>query len=317
MWVDAAIIIFLILYTTSGAQRGFLALVADMASFLLAFFLALRFYMPAGILFTNYLSFPVGLANAFAFIFIAIIAETLLAQVFYSLIQLLPAKVLNSDENRLLGLIPAMIDGLIILAFIIAAVVSLPTSPTLKTRITDSLIGGSIYRQTVATEKTLSRIFDGAVSDTLSFLTVKPTSGENINLHFTTTNTTDDPAGEEEMLNFVNLQRQENGLSPLVVDSRLTDVARSHSRDMFARGYFSHINPDGQNPFDRMKAAGISFIAAGENIAYAPTTNLADIGLINSPEHRANILSPDYGHVGIGIIDGGVYGKMFSQEFTN
>jgi uncharacterized protein YkwD len=86
---------------------------------------------------------------------------------------------------------------------------------------------------------------------------------------------------------------------------------------MFARGYFSHISPEGKSPFDRMKAGGVSFGSAGENLALAPTLELAHQGLMNSPGHRANILSPKYKTVGIGIINGGPYGLMVTQDFSD
>ncbi len=86
---------------------------------------------------------------------------------------------------------------------------------------------------------------------------------------------------------------------------------------MFEKGYFSHENLEGKSPFDRMEAAGIIFKVAGENLAYAATVDLAHNGLMRSPGHRANILEVDFGTVGIGVIDGGIYGKMFTQNFTN
>jgi Uncharacterized protein with SCP/PR1 domains len=86
---------------------------------------------------------------------------------------------------------------------------------------------------------------------------------------------------------------------------------------MFARGYFAHKSPDGKDPFDRMKQARVSFHAAGENLALAQTVEIAHTNLMNSPGHRANILSPDFGRLGIGILDGGFYGLMISQEFRD
>jgi uncharacterized protein YkwD len=86
---------------------------------------------------------------------------------------------------------------------------------------------------------------------------------------------------------------------------------------MFERGYFSHYNPEGMSPFDRMEQAGIHFIAAGENLALAPNVTIAHQGLMDSPGHRANILSTDFGKVGIGVMDGGMFGRMFVQEFTD
>ena len=86
---------------------------------------------------------------------------------------------------------------------------------------------------------------------------------------------------------------------------------------MFARGYFAHVSPDSLSPFDRMKAAHVRYITAGENLALAPTLPLAHKGLMNSPGHRANILQPLYRRVGIGILDGGMYGLMITQNFRN
>ena len=94
-------------------------------------------------------------------------------------------------------------------------------------------------------------------------------------------------------------------------------MGRKHSSDMFARGYFAHYTPEGESPFDRMNAAGVKYVSAGENLALAPTLMLAHNGLMNSPGHRANILRPQFGRVGIGIVDGGVRGLMISQEFKN
>jgi uncharacterized protein YkwD len=86
---------------------------------------------------------------------------------------------------------------------------------------------------------------------------------------------------------------------------------------MFARGYFAHDTPEGVDPFQRMQQAGIVFGIAGENLALAPTLDMAHNGLMNSPGHRANILRPEFRKVGIGVLDGGIYGKMWVQEFTD
>jgi uncharacterized protein YkwD len=106
-------------------------------------------------------------------------------------------------------------------------------------------------------------------------------------------------------------------LRPLAPDPELTEVARQHSTDMFGRGYFAHDTPEGLSPFDRMRAADVRFLAAGEDLALAPTLPVAHTGLMNSPGHRENILRPQFGRVGIGIMDGGMRGLMISQEFRN
>ena len=131
------------------------------------------------------------------------------------------------------------------------------------------------------------------------------------NLHITT-----DSEAEQTMLTYVNLQRTQRGLAALRLDPALAAVAREHSTDMFQRSYFSHDAPSGETPFDRMHAAGITYTAAGENIAYAPNVTIADTGLMNSPEHRANILRPEFSRIGIGIISGGLFEEMYTQDFA-
>jgi uncharacterized protein YkwD len=119
------------------------------------------------------------------------------------------------------------------------------------------------------------------------------------------------------MLELVNRERAANGLEPLASDPEMTEVARRHSADMFERGYFSHNTPENKTPFDRMRAADVRFRTAGENLALAPTLSIAHTGLMNSPGHRANILEPRYGRLGIGILDGGRRGLMITQNFRN
>ena len=119
------------------------------------------------------------------------------------------------------------------------------------------------------------------------------------------------------MLALVNQERANAGLAALALDPALTEVARRHSADMLARGYFAHTSPDGRDPAGRLAAAGITYRIAGENLALAPTLQLAHTGLMNSPEHRENILRPDFGRVGIGILDGGVHGLMVTQVFRD
>jgi uncharacterized protein YkwD len=122
---------------------------------------------------------------------------------------------------------------------------------------------------------------------------------------------------EAKMLVLVNQERQKVGLKPLKFDAEMLVVARAHSKDMFARRFFSHETPDGLSPFDRMKKAKVRYLAAGENLALGPTLSICHNGLMNSPGHRANILSKAFGRVGIGVLDGGIYGLMVTQNFRN
>mgnify|MGYP003393852407 FL=1 len=122
---------------------------------------------------------------------------------------------------------------------------------------------------------------------------------------------------ERGMLELVNKERRAAGLNELVMDEGLVKVARLHSLDMWQRQYFAHENLDGESPFDRMEEGDVDFRRAGENLALARTLKRAHVGLMNSPGHRRNILDPSFNRIGIGVIDGGLYGKMFTQNFAD
>ncbi len=107
---------------------------------------------------------------------------------------------------------------------------------------------------------------------------------------------------EDEVLRLVNVERAKNGLSALKADWQLSRVARYKSQDMINKGYFSHTSPTYGSPFKMMESFGIRFSSAGENIAYGQRTPAEVMkGWMNSPGHRANILSPSYTHIGVGL----------------
>nr|WP_245867806.1 CAP domain-containing protein [Sporomusa silvacetica] len=108
-------------------------------------------------------------------------------------------------------------------------------------------------------------------------------------------------ATEQQAVNLLNADRRANGLPDLQVDSRLTTLARNYAQDMLNRNYFSHYSPEGQSPFDRIKLAGITYSAAGENIGINQTVQQAEVAFMNSSGHRANILNSSYTKVGIGV----------------
>lgn len=117
------------------------------------------------------------------------------------------------------------------------------------------------------------------------------------------------------MIALVNQARQAAGLPPLNADPPLSKVARLKSQDMADKNYFSHQSPTYGSPFDMMKQFGVTYRTAGENIACNQNVANAHQALMNSPGHKANILSAEFTHIGIGIVDGGPCGKMFTQMF--
>ena len=106
---------------------------------------------------------------------------------------------------------------------------------------------------------------------------------------------------EQEVANIVNKERAARGLAPLKFNWELSRVARMKSQDMINKNYFSHTSPTYGSPFNMMENFGFKFTAAGENIAYGQTTPAEVMNSwMNSPGHRANILSPIYTEIGVG-----------------
>lgn len=117
------------------------------------------------------------------------------------------------------------------------------------------------------------------------------------------------PAGavaiEQAVVDAVNVARRESGLTPLAADPRLTEIARGHSCAIAGGGFFDHAAPDGTTMGDRLRAAGVQYRSAGENIAHIQSRGdpavRAVTGWLRSPSHRENILSPRFTATGVGV----------------
>jgi uncharacterized YkwD family protein len=120
----------------------------------------------------------------------------------------------------------------------------------------------------------------------------------------------------QAVLKLVNAERQKAGLQPLTLSEKLTNIAYTKAKDMADKGYFSHQSPTYGSPFDMLKQFGVSFSAAGENIAAGQKTaqEVMD-SWMNSSGHRANILNKNYTQLGVGFYRGGQYGTEWVQLF--
>ena len=207
--------------------------------------------------------------------------------------------------------------GLIFIAITLVMIATFPIQPSIKRNVLDSKLGSQILKYTYSLEQPVKNVFGGVANDSLTFLTIKPKTTERINLGFQTTESTTDQEAERMMVDLTNEERVKNSLPKLALDENLRSIARGYSADMLRRGYFSHYSPEGKSVGDRLLEGRIDFRVAGENLAYAPSVESAFKGLMNSAGHKANILSTDYNKIGIGIMGAGVYGKMFTQVFTD
>ncbi len=328
-WIDGLIILLTVYYLITGWRRGFVLGMTDLAGLLFSFLVALHFYSLVATGLATWFDLPQGMTKALGFLLAGFFTEAVVSFPIECLYRLTYTNLRDRFSAKTfqrmmrvdvwLGCVPASMEGLIAASFFLTLILALPVSGTVKKTIVDSMVGSRLIVQAQDVERQLNTVFGEAVNETLTFLTVNanPISEESIDLGYTQTEGSVDESAESAMLQLVNQERASAGLQHLKMDAALRTLSRTYAKDLFARGYFSHYNPEGQSPFDRMENAGIRYSAAGENLALAPNLSLAHQGLMNSPGHRANILSEDYGRVGIGVIDGGMYGQMFVQEFTD
>jgi uncharacterized protein YkwD len=316
--IDVLLAIVILISVANGWRRGFIIGMLDLLGWALSLLFGLRFYRPvAQWLAGHFHLWPEVWNRPIGFILCASCAGLLIYLLGHALLRSLPEGIHERRLNKLLGLLPGLASGLILTAILSSLLLAVPLSEGLSERVRDSRLVNRLAVYTERLETALVPVFRDAIAQTLNLLTIRPESNERVTLPYTVAKPKVRPDLEAEMLMLINRERSAAGLKTLVADPALTEVARQHSADMFARGYFAHVSPDGRDPFDRIRSAHIPFNAAGENLALAPTLQIAHTGLLNSPGHRANILSKDFGRVGIGIMDGGMRGLMVSQEFRN
>jgi len=317
-FVDYLIIIFALVYAVIIGKRGFLAEIAELAGFALS----LLFALLLGPIFGSALSLlgiPNGWANLVAFVVLWVAFEFLGLLIFNDLLRKVPMQLILSKFNRYLGYLPNIVNSLLISLFIGSLVVVLPANPSIKYELTQSQILGGLLPFGAKLNQPLNDNFSQAVSDSVLFFT-ENNEERSLRVNFPNLDESllvSDEASEIKMLALLNKERAEKGLPALEADTRLREVARSHSKDMFVEKYFGHFDSQGVGPRERLYYRAITFKYAGENLSHAPDFEIAHSGLMNSDYHRENILSGSYTKVGIGIVEAPGYGLMITQLFTD
>ncbi len=116
------------------------------------------------------------------------------------------------------------------------------------------------------------------------------------------------------VIELVNCARGQNGLAPLFSNALLEVAAQAHAQDMVTNNYFSHTGLNGSTLGSRVTAVGYNWTAVGENIAQGQSTDYQVFNdWMNSPGHRANILSPSYTEIGVGRV-GNTWVQVFGKQ---
>jgi len=318
-WLDLIIVLIVLLGAAVGVRRGFFRGALDVVLVVIGLLAGAVGYRAASDLLARLIGERGIVLNVAGFALVALVVQGILTAIagitlgpIISVVRGIPP-VRWVDE--ILGLIPGAIKGLVVATLLVLLATLMSLGPITETGLERSHLASPL----VARSARVLAWAQGRTGLNLADFTVitEPTGEAGVRLPFRITEgLAVSPSDEEEMLAMLNAERVAEGLPPLESDPALQEVARAHSSEMFSLGYFAHESPVSGSPADRLQAAGIPFSVAGENLAYAPTVEIAHRGLMQSPGHRANILSPEYTRVGIGVVSAPTGGKMFTQVFA-
>ena len=118
-----------------------------------------------------------------------------------------------------------------------------------------------------------------------------------------------------------NQERSSMGLNTLNTNSKLSAAARAKANDMFEKQYWDHFGPNGETPWQFIRAAGYNYVYAGENLAKGfKTAEGVHEAWMASPTHKANLVSVNYKDIGVAVVEGVLLGKqtiLVVQMFGN
>lgn len=315
--VDIALLVIVGTLAVLGLRRGFVMGLLDLLGIAAGLVVASLYYQQLIDPLTD-LGLNRETAAIVAFVGLNIVALTIASAITGFIFQPLsrfPWPFFIRWGDSILGLLPGAIKGLALAAVIVLPLAFLQRPQIISeevraSRFAEPLVGVGLDVLYTAIDRYGINLADFAV------ITSQPESSFT-RLPFTVPDGGRvDEAAEQELVTLVNRVRTENGLNPLAIDPELAAVSRAHSEEMFGLGYFAHTSPVTGSSGDRLNAANVRYVVAGENLAYAPSVTTAHLRLLDSPDHYANIMNPNFTRIGIGIIRADNRGLMITQTFA-
>jgi len=320
IFVDIVIVLMLVQAVIVGRRRGLIHLSLELACLLAATATALLSYGVIGAVIRNWLPLSTSLTNTIGFAVIWIISETIYTLcVWIFVLQRIRKQFLLQEVNEIGGAVLGACKTLIVLTVSLLIFAGVPLQASIKRVVTDAYIPNILLTGTNLWQVWMNSNLGHDVSDTLDFYTTSSNTDDDkpTLLGFSTDQVKTSVSSEDALLGLINTERTKKNLPALKMNAKARSVARVYAAKILSTGYFSHVDRQGNTPYMRLREGGVFFDAAGENLASAPTVQLAHQGLMNSKGHRENILSPYFHEVGLGVVDAGAYGLMVVEDFTD
>lgn len=292
-WFDTALVLFILIQMMLGIRQGLVLSLASLLTLTVSAGLALFGGPWLAARLSPQIAGPQSLLALVLALLLGLFASPMMAMVLTRLMAKLPSTPRFRRVDRALGIASGALRGVLVAALL----VGLYTTLTAKIPAPDTL-SGALFR---ATERPIEALTHHVQREFPS-LVITPGGWELVTEAASASETLPPDKLAQEMLDMVNKERRERGLTELRWDGKLAAVGLAHSKDMLARNYFAHEDPEGRSATYRAGKAGINYTILGENLAFAKTLPQAHRGLMNSPGHRENILRPEFRRLGIGIV---------------
>ena len=125
------------------------------------------------------------------------------------------------------------------------------------------------------------------------------------------------PSALQHVVDLTNAERARAGLPALGIDARLMAAAQGHSADQAGRDTMTHTGSDGSNAGTRITRQGFTWRSWAENVAMGyPDAPSVMAGWMDSPGHRANVLSANVTHIGVGLAHAADGTPYWTQVFA-
>ena len=173
-WVDAIIVFVFAFFIYEGFKHGFLIMLADLVSLAISILLALKLYPLVSSVLIEIFPIPSVVANAIGFIILAIIFELGFVYLFGHLVKKAPRNFKSHPLNKYLSFFPAVLQALLIVAFVLVIIVGLPITLEIKKDFIDSAVGGTIIARAKNWNPQPGEIFGGVAEEAISYLTIEP-----------------------------------------------------------------------------------------------------------------------------------------------
>lgn len=317
--IDTIIIITLVIYLVIGLTQGFLISSFQLTSYIGSAVLAFKFTKPLTSTFAIYIPLPAPLTTSIIFLLIILASQYFFHKVITNFEQNIshsyqdfkknPLYKLLSPLNHLLGSVPAFGQGVVFSAFIMCLILLFASSRNAKFFVLESKYGDSLVESAAQFELSLQEF--PSPDQTLIRSKIDNLVAENIErLPHAEHLTTHEFILEQSTLESLNKLKGATTLTQTLTDPQVSEEARKHADDIFARGYASHYNNEGDDLPKRLDTKSLPSNGSVEHILFFPEGQMPIFDSFESTDSarlkqiKDDFLSERFKELGIGIVKG-------------